>query len=201
MPSLFLISHKWLKDPSRTRMKLHELNIHILRKSHDDPSHLSRWFKKQNHKVLVHHFLDGRWGPGWWLWSTSIIFPESALFLFTPPNPHTLPLASPEKRGTWMFLNSKRILKGILTAPCTTAATPSAEIHPIRGGLSGVLLNTLEQACQVRSALDLSTRNIVDCSSIASLFLTRPEWQIRSAEDACLPLECSKAPLPLSSQT
>ena len=175
-------------------MKLHELNIHILRKSHDNPSHLSRWFKKQNHKVLVHHFLDGRWGPGWWLWSTSIIFPESALFLFTPPNPHTLPLASPEKRGIWMF---QRILKGILTAPCTTAATPSAEIHPIRGGLSGVLLDALEQARQVRSALDLSTRKL----EVASLFSARPEWQIRSAEDACLPLECSKAPQPLSSQT
>ena len=54
----------------------------------------------------------------------------------------------------------QRIFKGVLTAPCTTAATPSAEIHPIRGGLSGILLNTLKKARQVRSALDLSTRKL-----------------------------------------
>ena len=123
----------------------------------------------------------------------------SPLPLHTTQPTHT-PTGLTWKRGIWMFLNSKRILKGILTAPCTTAATPSAEIHPIRGGLSGVLLNALEQARQVRSALDLSTRKLEVAYQLPLIF-ARPEWQIRSAEDACLPLECSKAPLPLSSQT
>ena len=44
-----------------------------------------------------------------------------------------------------------------LTAPCTTAATPSAEVHPIGGSVSGVLLDALEQARQVGGALDLNT--------------------------------------------
>ena len=41
------------------------------------------------------------------------------------------------------------------TAPCTTAATPSAEVHPVGGSLSRVLLDAFKQACEVGSALDL----------------------------------------------
>ena len=48
-------------------------------------------------------------------------------------------------------------MKKTHTAPCTTAATPSAEVHPIGGSVSGVLLDALEQARQVGGALDLIT--------------------------------------------
>ena len=85
--------------------------------------------------------------------------PNQPAFFSHPPS-HTHSHWPHLKREESESFYSKRILKGILTAPCTTAATPSAEIHPIRGGLSGVLLDALEQARQVRSALDLSTRKL-----------------------------------------
>ena len=44
------------------------------------------------------------------------------------------------------------------TAPCTTAAGPSAEVHAGGARVAGVLLDRLEQRGQLRRRLDLGER-------------------------------------------
>ena len=72
------------------------------------------------------------------------------------------------------------------TAPCTTAATPSAEVHPIGGSVSGVLLDALEQARQVGGALDLNTSYVAVNAFMGKAKVDWSTWVTNSFSCGCL---------------